>query len=198
MLLLGRVLFVLFFLPFSVLNCRAQIFISSLRFSSSPGAGEVWIQPPDDPVSWWRLPVPGTLLLLPRHGGDPQADGHRTQEHQQEDDRQAVQVQLGPQTVHRHPCQDCVGERGRPDHPQPPVAGQEKRCAKENGEVADRFQICAVLSHRPAWPGNLLGRIHVLVEGLVNHPLLPVISVWLLQVYFSYFEASMWHCFSNM
>lgn len=81
------------------------------------------VQPSDDPVSRQRLSVQGALLVLPRHRGDHKADRHWTQEHQQEDDRQAVQVQLGPKAVHRYPRQDRFGQRGRHHDPQPPVAG---------------------------------------------------------------------------
>ena len=66
------------------------------------------VKPPDDSVPRRRLPVPGPLLLLARHGGNPQDHWHRAQEHQQEDDRQALQVQLRPQTVQSHPSQDRV------------------------------------------------------------------------------------------
>lgn len=72
-----------------------------------------------------RLPVPLSLHVLPRDGGDQQADGHRAQEHHAQDDRRPLQVQLGQEAVQSDTSQDHVGQRGRRDHPQPSLANQE-------------------------------------------------------------------------
>ena len=80
-----------------------------------------------------RLPVPLALHLLPRVGRHHQADGRRAQEHQPQDDRGPVQVQLGQEAVQPDPGQDHVGQRGRPHHPRPPLADQETPHAQESG-----------------------------------------------------------------
>lgn len=90
------------------------------------------VQSPDHPIPRRRVPIPRHLLILAGHGRDRQVHGHGAAHHHPEDDRQALQIQLGPQAVHRHPCQVCVGQRGRPDHPQSTLAGQETgECAEE-------------------------------------------------------------------
>lgn len=71
------------------------------------------------------MPVPRHLLILSGNRRDPEVHRHRAPLHRPEDDRQTVQIQLGPQAVQRHPRQVSVGHRGRAHHPQPPVAGQE-------------------------------------------------------------------------
>lgn len=81
------------------------------------------VQPPDHPLPGRRLPVPRHLLLLARHGGDGEVHGHGAARHRPQDGGQAVQVQLRPQAVHRHPRQDRVGQHRRAHHPQPPLAG---------------------------------------------------------------------------
>lgn len=85
------------------------------------------VQPPHHSFPGRRLPVPRHLLVLARHRGDCQIYRHGAACHQRQDGGQALQVQLGPQAVHRHPGQVCVSQRGRPHHPQPPLAGQEAR-----------------------------------------------------------------------
>lgn len=96
------------------------------------GAGKVRVQSPDHPLPRQRVPVPRHLLVLTGHRGDHQVHRHRAALYQPEDDRQALQIQLGPQAVQRHPCQVGVGQRGRPDHPQSTLAGQETReCTEE-------------------------------------------------------------------
>ncbi len=72
------------------------------------------------PGCW--LPVPLPLHLLPRDGGDQQADRHRPQEHHAQDDRRPLQVQLGQEAVQSDTSQDHVGQRGRGDDPQPSLA----------------------------------------------------------------------------
>lgn len=104
----------------------------NLCLSVITGAGKVRVQSPDHPLPRRWLPVSRHLLVLTGHGGDRQVHGHGAALHRPEDDRQALQIQLGPQAVHRHPGQVGVGQRGRPDHPQSALAGQETgECTEE-------------------------------------------------------------------
>lgn len=111
------------------------------------GAGKVRVKSSDHPFPGRRVPVPRHLLLLARHRGDRQVHGHRAARYKPKDGGQALQVQLGPQAVHRHPSQVGVGQRGRPDHPQSPLAGQETRKCTEEVRIEERkktlyFQCC--------------------------------------------------------
>lgn len=96
------------------------------------GAGKVRVQSSDHPLPRRWVPVPRHILLLTGHWGDRQVHRHRTTRYKPQDGRQALQIQLRPQAVHRHPGQVCVRQRGCPDHPQSPLAGQETReCTQE-------------------------------------------------------------------
>ena len=105
-------------------------FVSHVTFRScsslySTGNGEVGGHQLLGVVPWRWLPVPLALHLLPRVGGDEQADRHRPEEHHTQDDRRPLQVQLGQEAVQSDTGQDHVGQRGRRDHSQPPLANQE-------------------------------------------------------------------------
>lgn len=89
------------------------------------GNGEIRGQQLFGFVPRWRLPVSLSLHLLPRDGGDQQADRHRPEEHHTQDDRRPLQVQLGQEAVQSDTSQDHVGQRGCGDHPQPSLANQE-------------------------------------------------------------------------
>lgn len=111
------------------------------------GTWKVWVQSPDHPLPRWWVSVPSHLLVLTGHRGNREVHRNGAAHHQPEDDRQAVQIQLGPQAVHRHPCQVGVRQRGRPDHPQSPLAGQEAgECPEEvrRRRKDTRYTFCSV------------------------------------------------------
>lgn len=99
------------------------------------------------------MPVQVRVHLLPRDGGDHQAGRHRAQDHQDQNDRGPVQVQLRQEAVQPDTSQNHVRQRGRHHHRQSLVADQEAVDAQKAALQVARGRWMWVLPHR--WGGHM-------------------------------------------
>lgn len=119
-------------LIFSYGFCKALFHQQPILSLTSTGNGKIRGQQLPGSVPGFRLPVSIPLHLLPRDTGDQQAHRHRSKEHHAQDDRRTLQVQLRQEAVQSDTGKDYVSQRGRRDHPQPPLANQEASHPEKN------------------------------------------------------------------